>query len=229
MAADTAATMEQQYAEDPMAPAERIAERTVAVAGGGLALGALRAVAMNMPLKTPLALSTATNAGMFGATFFMAQEGAAAARGGRRDVYNSVLAGGAAGAWWSGVFSGGSPRKAVIGGLMYAGLSGVGYYAADALGASILRVRQMQAGGEAAKEAAAAGPSLGSVLEAMPRWFPVRKISQAEMEERKRELEEMADAEAEQARQRWAKENPELAAEAVQELSTEVTAGSRRG
>ena len=44
-----------------------------------------------------------------------------------------------------------------------------------------------------------------------------------------RELEEMADAEAEQARQRWAKENPELAAEAVQELSTEVTAGSRRG
>ena len=214
-------------AEDPLAPAERIAERTVAVAGAGLVLGALRAVALNQRLKTPLALSTATNAGMFGASFFMAQEGSAWARGGRRDVVNSVIAGGVAGAWWGGVFSGGSPRKTVLGGLMYAGLGGVGYYAADALGMSILRVRQMQAGGEAAKEAAAEGPSLGSVLEAMPRWFPVRKISAAEMEERKRELEEIAEAEAEQARQRWATDNPELAAEAVSELSAEVAAGRR--
>ena len=45
-------------------PAERVAERTTAVAPGGLLFGALRAVSLGHAVKTPLALSTAANAGM---------------------------------------------------------------------------------------------------------------------------------------------------------------------
>jgi hypothetical protein len=55
---------EADQANSPLAPAERIAERTTAVAGAGVIVGALRAVALNQPLKTPLALSTAMNAGL---------------------------------------------------------------------------------------------------------------------------------------------------------------------
>jgi hypothetical protein len=58
------AAARQEQADSPLAPAERIAERTTAVAGAGVVVGALRAVALNQPLKTPLALSTATNAGL---------------------------------------------------------------------------------------------------------------------------------------------------------------------
>ena len=150
----------------------------------------------------------------------MAQETASWARGGRRDVVNSVMAGGVAGAWWSGVFSGGAPRKVVLGGLMYSGLGGMGYYAADAIGKSIVRVRQMQIGGEAAKKASQEGPSLGKVLEAMPSWFPIRKISAEEIEERQREMERQADEEAAKARQRWAAANPEMAAEVQAEIDS---------
>jgi hypothetical protein len=157
----------------------------------------------------------------FGGTFFMAQEAAGWARAGRRDALNSVLAGGVAGAWWSGVFSGGSPRKTVLGGLLYAGLGGVGYYAADAAGRSILLLRQKQAGGEAAKKASEEGPSLGKVLESMPTWFPIRKISAEEIEERKREMELKAEEEAEEARRRWAAANPEMAAEVQAEVQRE--------
>ena len=55
---------EAEQTESPLAPAERIAERTTAVAGAGVIFGALRAVLLNQPLKTPLALSTGTNAGL---------------------------------------------------------------------------------------------------------------------------------------------------------------------
>lgn len=55
---------EAKQEESALAPAERIAERTTAFAGAGLVVGALRAVALSQPLKTPLALSTATNAGL---------------------------------------------------------------------------------------------------------------------------------------------------------------------
>ena len=71
--------------------------------------------------------------------------------------------------------------RADAGGPMYAALGGVGYFAADVLGLSILRVRRMQAGGEEAKQAAAEGPSLSSVLEALPPWFPIRKIGAEEL------------------------------------------------
>ena len=148
----------------------------------------------------------------------MAQEAASWARGGRRDCVNSVIAGGLAGAWWSGVFTGGSPRKIVLGGCMYAGLGGIGYFAADAVGKSIVQVRQLQIGGEAAKQASQEGPSLGKVLEAMPTWFPIRKISAEEIEERTREMERQADEEAAKARRRWAADNPELAAEVQAEV-----------
>ena len=140
----------------------------------------------------------------------MAQEGSCWARGGRRDVVNSAVAGGCAGGWWAGVHSAGSPRKMVLGGVMYAALGGVGYFAADALGLSILRLRRMQAGGEEAKQAAAEGPSLSSVLEALPPWFPIRKIGAEELAQKQREMEERAEAEAAEARQRWAKDIPEL-------------------
>lgn len=162
--------------------------------------------------------------GRFGATFFMAQESATWARAGRRDVVNSIAAGGFAGACWSGIFSGGSPRKIALGGLMYAGLGGVGYYAADAVGQSILQVRQMQIGGQAAKKASQEGPSLGKVLEAMPTWFPIRKISAEEIEERTREMERQADDEAAKARQRWAADNPEMAAQVEAEVQREDNA-----
>jgi hypothetical protein len=76
----------------------------------------------------------------------------------------------------------------------------------------------MQIGGEAAKQASQEGPSLGKVLEAMPAWFPIRKISAKEIEERTRELERQADEEASKARQRWAAENPEMAAEVQAEI-----------
>ena len=127
-------------------------------------------------------------------------------------------AGGVAGAWWSGVFTGGSPRKVVLGGAMYAGLGGIGYFAANAVGQSIVSLRQMQIGGEEAKKASQEGPSLGKVLEAMPTWFPIRKISAEEIEERTREMERQADEEAAKARQRWAAENPEMAAEVQAEI-----------
>jgi hypothetical protein len=154
----------------------------------------------------------------FGGTFFMTQEAASWARAGRRDAVNSVIAGGVAGAWWSGVFTGGSPRKVVLGGAMYAGLGGIGYFAANAVGQSIVSLRQMQIGGEEAKKASQEGPSLGKVLEAMPTWFPIRKISAEEIEERTREMERQADEEAAKARQRWAAENPEMAAEVQAEI-----------
>ena len=112
------------------------------------------------------------------------------------------------------------PRKVVLGGLMYSGLGGMGYYAADAIGKSIVRVRQMQIGGEAAKKASQEGPSLGKVLEAMPSWFPIRKISAEEIEERQREMERQADEEAAKARQRWAAANPEVAAEVQAEIDS---------
>jgi hypothetical protein len=101
---------------------------------------------------------------------------------------------------------------------MYAGLGGIGYFAAGAVGKSIVQVRQLQIGGEAAKQASQEGPSLGKVLEAMPAWFPIRKISAEEIEERTREMERQADEEAAKARQRWAADNPELAAEVQAEV-----------
>jgi hypothetical protein len=51
---------QREQQESVLAPAER----TTAFAGAGLIVGALRAVALNQPLKTPLALATATNAGL---------------------------------------------------------------------------------------------------------------------------------------------------------------------
>ena len=55
---------QREQPESVLAPAERIAERTTAFAGVGLIVGALRVVALNQPLKTTLALATATNAGL---------------------------------------------------------------------------------------------------------------------------------------------------------------------
>ena len=52
----------------------------------------------------------------------------------------------------------------------------------------------------------------------MPAWFPIRKISAEEIEERTREMERQADEEAAKARQRWAADNPELAAEVQAEV-----------
>ena len=46
--------------------------------------------------------------------------------------------------------------------------------------------------------------------EALPPWFPIRKIGAEELAQKQREMEERAEAEAAEARQRWAKDNPEL-------------------
>eukprot|EP01049_Picozoa_sp_SAG25_P005003 SAG25_NODE_330_length_9688_cov_5.158202_3_plen_96_part_00 len=95
------------------------------------------------------------------------------------------------------MFSGGSPRKAMLGGAVYAVLGGLGCMAGDALGGSIMGMPSGQSSND---------HSVGTSLEGLPSWFPVRKLSAEEAEEKHRQLQYEAEQEAAKSRQRWQKQ-----------------------
>ena len=164
----------------------------------------------------------------FGGSFFMALEASSWVRGGRRGAIDGVAAGWMAGGYapscrprssalpdlrlgrtcgW--IFSGGSPRKALVGGGVYAILGGLGYLVADSVGENIVVMRRRQQEKERGDEA----PRKRDLLEGLPEWFPVRKLSAEEAEKRRRELKAEAEDEARASRERWAAQQEAAAKE----------------
>ena len=158
----------------------------------------------------------------------MALEASSWARGGQRGAVDGVAAGWAAGGFvdiapvladrpispactagrtcgW--IFSGGSLRKAAIGSAMYAVLGGVGYVVADAVGENIVVMRKRQR----ETQGSAAAPPRRDLLDGLPEWFPVRKLSTEEATQRRRDAEAEAEAEARASRERWTKQHTEHA------------------
>jgi hypothetical protein len=73
---------------------------------------------------------------------------------------------------------------------------------ADMLGAQIMRVREQQQQLKAGVEA----PVSRSLLEQVPEWFPVRKLSPEESEQRRERMAAEAEAAATASRERWERE-----------------------
>ena len=81
---------------------------------------------------------------------------------------------------------------------MYSVVGGAAYMAADALGKSIEETRQAHHN--------TPGRSAPGMLDSLPEWFPVRKLSAAEAEEKQRILREKEEREAEESRRRWSQQ-----------------------